>query len=130
MNKQQLQNAIHQAEQELALAQKEINRPHEDVVTLSACQNLRSSMRHLMIQYLLSKGVQSNELMSLEQLMDLCIISNESFSSVPISAIKCKGLHGEQCDGKYCLSVENVGCCIDAATDLKNIVLEELNIGV
>ena len=130
MNTLQLQNAIHQAEQELLLAQNEMNKPHEDVVTLSACVNLRSSMRHLMIQYLLSKGVQSNEHMSLEQLMDLCIIANENFSRVHLSTLKCKHLEGEKCDSKYCLSVENVDCCIEAATDLKNIVLEELSLAV
>lgn len=128
MNTHQLQQAIHKAEQELQIAQQEMNKPHEDVVTLSACNNLRSSMRHLMIQYLLSKGVQSNEHMSLDQLMDLCIIENENFSRVHISALKCKHLEGAACDAKYCLSVENVDCCMEAATDLKNIVLEELNI--
>ena len=128
MNTHQLQQAIHKAEQELLIAQQEMNKPHEDVVTLSACNNLRSSMRHLMIQYLLSKGVQSNEHMSLDQLMDLCIIANENFSRVPIAALKCKHLEGGQCDTKYCLAIENVDCCMQAATDLKNIVLEELNI--
>ena len=48
MNTLEFRNSLKQAEQALLSAESELNRPHEDVVTLSACQSVRTSMRDMM----------------------------------------------------------------------------------
>jgi hypothetical protein len=124
----EIRNSFKAADRSLALAQEELNRPHEDVVTLSACQSVRSSMKDMMHLYLLAHTVDNDEKASLEQLMDSCVKVNNLFSKVDIANIECKGLGHESCNGKYCLSIENVNCCLTAATQLRSIVRQEFMI--
>lgn len=128
MNTEEIRNSLIQANRELLLAQAELNRPHEDVVTLSACQSVRASMKHMMQLYLMAHSVDSNELMSLDELMSLCKKKNDVFSVVDLTNIECRGEGHENCDGKYCLSIENVSCCVTAANQLKSVVWKEFKI--
>ena len=121
----QIRVLLKKADSQIALAENELNRPHEDVVTLSACQSVRSSMKQMMRLYLLAHGVGSDDLNSNEDLMNACIKVNPSFSGVDISNIECKGMGHAQCEGKYCLSIENVSCCLAAAKQVKGIVWAE-----
>jgi HEPN domain-containing protein len=116
------------AERELQLAEHELNRPHEDVVTLSVCQSVRSSIKDLMRLYLLANGINSHGKMSLQNLMGLCTETNKRFSAVAISDIGCKETEHEHCDHKYCLSIDSVSNCVTAANKLKKIVWEELKL--
>ena len=125
---EQIRNSLKQAAQELVLAEAELNRPHEDVVTLSACQSVRTSMKKMMHGYLLANDIKNDDKMSIEELMNACIPANESFSGIDISNIECKGMAHEKCEGKYCLSIENVSCCLAAAKELKDIIWFELKI--
>ena len=125
---EQIHNSLKHAAQDLILAETELNRPHEDVVTLSACQSVRTSMKKMMHLYLTANDINNHDKMSIEELMTACISANESFSGVDISNIECKGMAHEKCEGKYCLSIENVSCCLAAAKELKDIVWFELKV--
>lgn len=124
----EFRNSLNQAAQTLLAAESELNRPHEDVVTLSACQSVRTSMRSMMQLYLTAHAVDNTDKTSIEELMDMCVKANKLFSAVDISNIECKGLGHENCNGKYCLSIENVNCCVTAANQVKNIVWSELKV--
>lgn len=128
MINEEIRISLKLADRELLLAEHELNRPHEDVVTLSACQSVRSSMKDMMRLYLLAHGVNSRGNMSLQDLMDLCIKTNGAFSTIDISEIGCKGMEHEHCDGRYCLSIDSVSSCVTAANRLKKIVWKELKI--
>ena len=125
---EEIRKSLEQANQELSKAEFELNRPHEDVVTLSACQSVRTAMKQMMHLYLTAHGVDNNKGMSLEDLMNSCKRTNDDFSKVNIANIECKGLGHDKCDGKYCLSIENVSCCLAAASQLKAIVWSELKV--
>lgn len=116
------------AERELSFAQEELRRPSEDVVTLSACQLVRASMKHIMRLYLMAQGVEWNHKMSFDDLMKSCIKTNRSFSKINVSEIECKNADYQHCDHKYCLSVDNVSGCLTAAKELRDIVWTELKI--
>ncbi len=124
----EIRNSFMVADKSLLLAKEELCRPHEDVVTLSACQSVRSSMKNMMHLYLLAHAVDNDEKASIEQLMDLCVKANKQFLNVDISNIECKGEGHENCNGKYCLSIENVNCCVTAANQLRSIVWQEFKI--
>jgi hypothetical protein len=124
----EINNSLKIASQQLQNAENELNRPHEDVVTLSACQNVRNSMRDMMRLYLSARSIASDPNSSLSELMGSCIRANRAFIEVDISNIECKGLGHSQCDGKYCLAIENVACCLNAGKQVKNIVWKELNV--
>ena len=113
---------------DLRNAESELKRPHEDVVTLSACQSVRNAMRQMMDVYLAAHGIPNNDT-SLHALMEMCVRSNPAFSKVDIGNIECKGMNHSDCDGKYCLAIENVACCTSAANQVKDIVWAEFKIG-
>ena len=123
---EQIRNSLRQADFELMHAEAELNRPHEDVVTLSACQSVRNSMKQMMRLYLLAHAIDNDGKMSLEELKGACEKANRLFSEVDIANIECKGLGHENCDGKYCLDIENVSCCVAAANKLKEVIWSEL----
>jgi hypothetical protein len=123
-----LRNSLKLADRELMLAEAELSRPHEDVVTLSACQSVRSSMKHMMRLYLLANATETNDKMSTHELMKLCVRGSKLFNTVDISNIGCKDLSKDGCDGRYCLAIENVSACVAAARQVKAIVWKELKI--
>ncbi len=124
----EISNSLKQAYREYLDAENELKRPHEDVVTLSACQSVRSSMKHIMELYLSAHAIPFDKNPSLSSLLEQCMKTSKEFSIVDFSNIECKGTDHAHCDGKYCLSIENVACCIDAANKLQNIVWTELEI--
>jgi len=125
---EEIRNSLKQSAGDLIKAEAELNRPHEDVVTLYACQSVRTSMKDMMHYYLSAHDINGDEKMSIEDLLAACIKTNEAFSGVDIANIECKGLGHEKCEGKYCLSIENVSCCLAAATRLKAIIWSELKV--
>src|ERR1017187_226315 len=90
-------NSLKQASSELLLAEAELNRPHEDVVTLSACQSVRNSMKQMMQLYLSAHAIECNKKLSLEELINVCQKNNRLFASVDIDKIECKGETHEKC---------------------------------
>ena len=124
----EISNSLKQACQELLNAETELNRPMEDVVTLSACQSVRNSMKQIMEIYLTGQSVEIKGNASLHDLHDSCLKINRSFADVDLSNIECKGTDHAHCDGKYCLTIENVNNCITAANQLKSLVWQELKV--
>ena len=89
----------------------ELNRPHEDVVTLTVCLGARRSISELMNVFLLSNAVTNNEHKSLDALLSECKKFDAQFSTIDLSKIVCKEMNTKECDGKYCLETENVRDC-------------------
>ena len=127
LTKQNIES-LKMAYRDILNAESELNRPHEDVVTLSACQSVRNAMKQMMSVYLNVHEVAVSNDPSLNDLAELCIQSSPAFSAIDLSNIECKGIGHSKCDGKYCLSIENVSCCLSAANKLKDLVWWELKV--
>ena len=125
---EEMRKSLNQAYGDLVMAEEELNRPHEDVVTISACQLVRTSMKQMMHYYLVSHGKAYDRQMSIDDLLSACIKYNPAFSKIDITNIECKGLEHEKCDGKYCLTIESVRCCLTAANQLKATIWTELKV--
>lgn len=113
---------------ELRIAEIEMNRPHEDVVSMSGCYSARHSLNSLLRTYLMSVNADPNAGKSLRELLDMCVAKDARFSKLNINDVLCNTIHHEVCDGKYCMSVEKVNECVTAANHAKEIVLENLKI--
>jgi len=120
--------SLQSANRELLKAENELSRPHEDVVTLSACNAIRNSMKQIMRLYLFAHSANPGINASLSDLLSDCIGINKAFSTVNVTSIECKDDDHKNCDGRYCLSVENVAGCLSAAGQLKSLVWKELKI--
>jgi len=125
---EKMNTSLRQAYKELLDAENELNRPLEDVVTLSACQSVRSAMSQMLQTYLAAFGQAPQPLACLSDLMEACKKISRDFEGVYIADIACKDIDHTHCDGKYCLSLEHVSGCIAAANKIKDIVWHEFNL--
>ena len=113
---------------ELRNVEDELNRPLEDVVTLSACYNVRQSMMDMMHLYLQSHSIKNHEGSSLEDLLTRCIKVNKQFSAVDLSKILCKEHDHAACTSQYCLTTEKVTDCLLVANQIKGLLVEKMTI--
>lgn len=124
----EIRNALKQAVTELSIAEFELNRPHEDVVTMSVCYSARHSLVTMLRLFLMSNDVGQIKGNTLKELLNQCIRIDNQFSKIAISEILCNELDHEACDGKYCLTVDKVNECVTVANQFKMLVLEKLKI--
>ena len=124
----EIKNSLRHTLNELRVAENELNRPVEDVVTLSLCLTARRSMNTLMHNFLISNNVIADRDLSLQHLLAECKKLDKNFEKVDLSKIFCNGLNHSQCEDKHCLTYNNVEECVTVAKGIKDIVLEKLNI--
>ncbi len=124
----EIRNALKQALTELHIAEYELNRPHEDVVTMSVCYSARQSLISMLRLFLMSNDVESVKSNNLKELLNQCIKINNQFSKIDVSDILCKELNQEACDGKYCHTVDKVDECVIVAKKFKTLILGILKI--
>ena len=124
----EVKKSMKDALSELRIAEFELNRPHEDVVSMSVCYSARHSLNSLLRTYLMSNNVDHKNGNSLKDLLNECIKIDNQFSKLDVSSVLCNDIHHEVCDGKYCLTVDKVNECVTLANQVKSIVLEKLKI--
>lgn len=121
-------NSVKQTIIELESVEEELNRPLEDVVTLSACFNVRHSMMSLLNLYLQNHSITNQDAKSLEDLLTQCIQLDKQFADIDITRIECKEHHNAVCTSQYCLSTEKITDCLLVANQLKGLIIDKLNI--
>ena len=120
--------SLKQAFTELQNAESELNRPHEDVVSLSVCFGARQSLISMLRLFLNVSNSVKNTDSSINDLFNQCVKLDDRFSKIDLSAIRCNEIDHEACEGKYCLEVNKVGECVAAAKQVKLLLLEKLMI--
>jgi hypothetical protein len=126
MVKSKIKNSLKKVVTELKTAETEINRPHEDVVTLSVCLTARQSMSSMMRIFMLSNSINHVDGQSIFNLLDQCKTIDKQFESIDLSKMQCKGMNTSECANKYCLSLQNASDCIAIANQLKLLVMNKL----
>src|ERR1022692_3773011 len=116
-----IKDSLKQTVKALKKAEVEINRPNEDVVTLSVCLTARQSMSSMMRIFMLSNSIDHVDGPSLFNLLDQCKTIDAQFESIDLSKMMCKGFNTVECQNKYCLSIQNVSDCVDTANQLKKL---------
>jgi hypothetical protein len=120
--------SLNEANRELLNAENELSRPHEDVVTLSACQSVRAAMTSMLRTYLSEYALVPSNNPSLNDLIEASKKVNSNFAYIDLRNVECKGVDHAHCGGKYCLSIENVSSCLAAAHQIRNIVWKEFSL--
>ena len=111
---------------DIEAAEEEINRPMEDVVTLSACYKVRNSITEILKLFLDKSSVKYSSSSNLDQLYILCKTTEKEFENIDISKVYCKKENDELCGDKYCLDVNKVAECINVANELKSVILKKI----
>jgi len=128
MKSEKVNRSLQKALESMRIAEQEMHRPSEDAVTLCACQSTRNSAMEFLRSFLLSKGDTVTESASLKELLAACATHDAHFRSIDISSFLCKSDGAEECDNKYCLSVEKVSECFQQATAIRALVMAKLKI--
>lgn len=123
MGKEKVTQLMTQADTALDLALEEQMRPAEDIVPFSICYNSRISIRMYLLSYLIKHNIKPEANESMKNLLSKCEEINSGFSALDISEIECRGSNANRND-EYCLSVNEVTNCFDAANEVKKLISE------
>ncbi len=126
METNEILTSLKKALASLEIAEFEMNRPHEDVVSMSVCYGARQSLISLLQLYL--AGENSAPSSNIKELYNECLKRDNRFASIDLTSIRCNDIQHEECEGRYCLSVDKVSECVTVAKAVKELLLEKLKI--
>ena len=107
-------------------AGEELNRPSNDVVSISVCNVSRESMKAMMRVFLLNHGINILTQKSIREFMDHCIAIDKEFASIDMSCIGCQQMDQKACESKYCMAYHDVDSCLKVTNKIKDLVLKKL----
>jgi hypothetical protein len=123
------QQMFHQANADLSKAEKELDRPSDDVVNYAVCMNARRALFYFMnclSEHYAQSGKDSiNQLESLIDHIQYCEKYNKSIRKLDFSCIDCREhdvLHPDELF--FCNDVYKVKQCKELADQVKKVVLE------
>src|SRR5574337_579820 len=125
---QQTHEYLHRALASLHAAEAELQRPKEAAVIISACHTARESISGMLRGYLVAKGIAVSPEVSLSGLFAKCAKTDPQFSRLDISCLACRDIEGEKMKEQYCLGQDEVSRCVHLASQVKQLVLDKLNI--
>ena len=113
---------IYDGNKMLQLAQDEVNRPEEDVVSLSVCKGTKLTLDLFISAFLLKNNVDPTSLNGIVERYEKCLIIDPTFDKIDIYQLDCMDEKG--CDAsRYCLSVKKVNDCLKIAEDIRTKVV-------
>lgn len=112
------------AKQQLHIANEELFKPKEDVVTYLVCKNSQGAIENNLKGYLTLRGFETHENESLEGLLNRCISLDVKFKRIDLNTIDCKA---NRIDSRYCNEVSKVSTCFETADNIDTF-LKQLKI--
>ncbi len=112
MPTQNINYLIMEADELLSFAKDELSHSQEDVNAYIVCQNSKKSIINYLTSFLLKRGLEPGQPLTIAKLVDQCREEDARFDNLDITAILCR--HDPQ-DEAYCLSVEKVSECMNLA---------------
>ena len=113
---------LQKAAARLDAAGSELNRPSEDVVTISVCQQSKIIIGDLLKAFLLLNG-KSTEAADLESMRRSCAAIDKRFEKPDLSCMSCHPTLTRG-DEQYCTGLERVQSCMEIANEVKELVDE------
>ncbi|MDM9632704.1 hypothetical protein [Robiginitalea aurantiaca] len=118
MDTNQIKAKFEEANQHLAAAKSELNRPAEDVVPFMVCRSTRYSISNYLEGFLLQNSVEFEEGTTVEDLLKKCRAIDGTFNSVDLSPITFSK------DDEYSALFDQMQNCIDLAEQAKELVIK------
>jgi HEPN domain-containing protein len=112
------------AQENLKIANEELFKPEEDVISYLVCKNSQYAIENNLKGYLTHRGFETHESETLEHLLDRCKALEPKFKNVHLNFIDCKAF---KIDSTYCEDVKKVASCFDNADSLDTF-LKQLKI--
>lgn len=122
MNDKRIDQMIYDGNKMLQRAMDELNRPEEDVVSLSVCKGTKMTLDMFISAFLLKNNVDPNTMDSVIERYEKCLILDPTFKKIDIYQLDC--MNDKGCDAsRYCLSVKKVNDCLKIAEDIRTKVV-------
>ncbi len=118
--KQKSDSLLSKGIKKVNLAEEELMKPHNDIVSFSVCSNARSSIHLLLESYLLKHKIPFKEQESIALLLERCALNDKRFKSVDITNIDCRHTATKE---SYCSGVDKVNSCYNTAKKIEELVL-------
>ena len=112
------------AENKLKIANEELFKPEEDVVSYLVCKNSQYAIEAYLKGYLNHRGFETHDKETLEGLFERCKSLDSKFSAIEIGVINCRA---SNIDSRYCTDVAKVSSCFNTADSLDTL-LKQLRI--
>ena len=117
--KEKANNHFEKAKEQLGIANEELFKPEEDVVSYLVCKNSQHAIENYLKGYLSVRGFETHENETMEDLLKRCRSLDSNFKHVDIKTVDCRA---HQIDSTYCQSVKKVTSCYEAADDLDTFI--------
>lgn len=112
------------AQEQLHIANEELYKPKEDVVSYLVCKSSQHAIENYLKGYLSQRGFETSENETMEGLLSRCKSMDSKFNPIDLKTIDCRS---HKIDSKYCQSVKKVTSCYEAADDLDTF-LRKMNL--
>ena len=113
----------------LRLAEDELSRPEEDVMTTCSCHFTRAALNGLLLAYLQHRGTQAGSDLSATRLLDLCAQIDSRFAEFDLSVFDCSShVDGEVVEVPFCDSLHKGNQCLDTTRSIKVLVMAGLGV--
>lgn len=119
MEKDRINDLLDQAKSLLEMANEEMSRSEEDVVTFMVCHGSRRAIVNYLQGFLLRNGVEPGTA-GIEKLLEKCQKLDGRFSVIDFSPVYCRFEYEEK---EYCLGTKKVGECLDIANRVEKMVV-------
>ncbi|RUA09126.1 MAG: hypothetical protein DSY82_06325 [Flavobacteriia bacterium] len=106
---------FNKASEHLSIANEELYKPKEDVVSYLVCKNSQNAILNFLKGYLFKRGYETHEDETMQGLLDRCRSINPEFNKLNFKSVDCR-LH--TVDSSYCEEVSKVSACYKTADDL------------
>lgn len=125
MKNQKIQQLLASANNEYAIAMKELLRPSEDMVQMAVCLSVKDVLASYLSAYLLYKDIETQAGASISQLLKQCKEADADFRNINLSPVICRAETGEVKE-MYCLSSGRIKKCVDATHSVREIVMAKI----
>lgn len=119
MNSTEIKTIIEQGDQFLDLAQKELNRPAEDVVSYMVCRSVRASISNYLKGFLLKNKANFNEDETIDVLLEKSQTLDSNFKNIDLSPLKFTK------DYEYSAEIDRMGACINLANLTRGLIIKD-----
>lgn len=110
---------LSKAQKKIQLAEEELMKPNEDVVSFSICNQSKSAIKILLESYLIKHNINFNDQEPLALLLERCTIHNPNFKSIDLSSFNCRNTSNSQ---NYCDDINKVSNCLSIAKQIEALI--------
>ena len=107
------------AKNKLKIANEELFKPEEDVVSYLVCKNSQYAIEAYLKGYLNHRGFETHDKETLEGLLERCKSLDPKFAKFELGVLDCKN---STIDSRYCQEVSKVSSCFDTADKLDTLL--------